>query len=816
MPPKPSIAPNEALFTHNGQLLGRGVFFPPQLVAPAEGKLFVIPPDAGLIKLIREYPDQSPPACCDLISNSMVFSLLLGWRKSGAESIISVKTVTGADWQQKLKLQPGFIEWLNVQDHPLFIVDNSGFILFSNSAASATFASLGKNSRELLFWSLLAQDEAIALQEIWSQPDREEVKSGYSRLLVLRDDQGLAHGALVCARRPDEEKAELVLAGQRLALEHAGEGLLLLDKFGFILYASPNSAELLGTGEGSLAGRRLLSLVKDARQNMLLGRMLGGERIAIPLIVEIKQGDETTVRVRLEVVELTSELKDRAALALRIKPAQELLRQEDREARLSLLDELLGFDSGPLLASFSTTDGTLLYISPNSVTWTGITPDQFQLNPRRFWSLFPSFLFTSTSEPSSTPNVSVYHTILEKADGTVIPVKLHTELHVMRHRRDVFVQILDSLALGEDYAGILKVLADLNDNPNLSDHIRLILGNVIKDTGSERVVVNIFDAITGNIISTVSEPDTIDEPYGESIPPDILPQAYETTWLAQRIMQQINDGTVVRRISIVNRNEDCGEMFLFASDAGKLEEVDLSPWLNLLGLAIVLWRMQNTLMQESELNWILGYGLENIVVQAIQKLARDLLDLTCAGENTIGKLNEITIGLEGTLTSIRELQLFATIDKIPPQSELVDLEQLLGEVGMEFTARLSQCGGLLTVERGLPQVIAPREYLRLVFSRLIEFAVSHHLSPQPLRLHISAFLLESATRVVFKINPSEITAEECQALFNPYFVPGNAQELNLGLALVKKLMETIGGNIIVLKDDTDSAIFSMFLPHRQR
>jgi len=816
MPPKLTIAPNEAVFIREGRLVGRGRFFPPQLVAPAEGKLFVIPPDAGLMKLVREFPSQSPSTRAELVSNGLAFSLLLGWRKFAEDEYISVKTVPGADWQQKLRLPPGFIKWLDGQTNPLFMVDTGGFILYANPEAISTFPLIAKNTRDLLFWSLLDEAEAVRLQELWSQSQGEEGKAGYTRLFMLRDEVGRVHAMAVYAPRPDEEAAQLNLAGQQLALRHAGEGLLLLDKFGFILYTSPNCAELMGFADINLPGRRLISLVKDARQNMLLGRMLAGERIAMPLIVEIKQEEGKAVQVRLEVVELAPELKGRAALALRIKPAQELLRQEDREARLSLLDELLSFGGGPLLASFATTDDTLLYISPNCTTWTGTTPDQFQLNPRRFWSLFPPYLFTSASEPSSNFQTLVWHTILEREDGVVIPVKVQMTTDAMRHRRDVFIQTLDSLALGEEYAQILKALADLNTNPNSSDLLRLILGNLLKLTGSERSVINIFDSITGNVISTLAEPDVEDEPYDELVPPDIMPQAYGTTYLEQSVLQQSTDGTVTKRIKITNRAEECGELFLSSSDASRQEETDISPWLHLLGLGIVLWRLQNAYAREDELNKILGYGLENIVVNSIQKLARDLLDLTCAGENTIGKLNEITNGLEKTLTSIRELQLFATLDKTPPESELLDLEQILGELGTEFIARLSQVGGLLMVERGLPQIIAPREYLRLVFSRLIEFAIAHHTASEALRLNISAHLLPSATRIVFKIIPSHFTDDDCQALFNPYYSAGDMEAKNIGLALVKKVIETIGGNIIVLKDDSGSAMFSMFLPHRHR
>jgi light-regulated signal transduction histidine kinase (bacteriophytochrome) len=405
---------------------------------------------------------------------------------------------------------------------------------------------------------------------------------------------------------------------------------------------------------------------------------------------------------------------------------------------------------------------------------------------------------------------------LERTDGSVVPVKVQLMTDTPRHRKDAFIQTLDSLALGEDYAHILKALADLNTNPNLHDQLRLMLENLLKITGSERVLINIFDAITGNVISSVAAPDSDDESYRESIPPDIVPQAYETTLLAQRVMQSNTDGTIIRRITIANRAEECGELFLFSPAAGRLDEVDLSPWLHLLGLAIVLWRLQNAFAREEELNRIMDYGLENIIVQAMQKLARDLMDLTCTGENTIARLNEITHELEQTLTSIRELQLFATLDKAPPESELLDLEQLLGGLGTEFIARLSQVGGLLTVERGLPQIIAPREYLRLVFSRLIEFAITHHRSPEPLRMNISAHLLESATRIVFKITPTQLKTEECQALFNPYYSAGDSETQDIGLALVKKIVETIGGNIIVYNDDSGSAMFSIFLPHRHR
>ncbi len=453
----------------------------------------------------------------------------------------------------------------------------------------------------------------------------------------------------------------------------------------------------------------LISLLKDARQNMLLGRILGGEKLAMPLIVETKQGEGRGVQIRLEAVELAPELKDRAALALRVKPAQELLRQQDREARLTLVDELLGFGGGPLLASFSSTDDTSALHQPQLH---GVVRNHARPVPTQSAQVLGAFpalsVFIGLRADLRFPHPGLAHDF--GTDGwhcSSGQVQLITD--TLRHRKDVFIQTLDSLALGEDYAHILKLLADLNANPNLHDELRLMLENLLAITGSERVVINIFDAITGNVISSIAVPDTDDESYRESIPPDIVPQAYETTLLAQRVMQSNADGTIIKRITIANRAEECGELFLFSPAAGRLDELDLSPWLNLLGLAIVLWRLQNAYAREDELNRILGYGLENIIVRAMQKLARDLVDLTCAGENTIARLNEITHELEQTLTSIRELQLFATLDKAPPESELLDLEQLLGGLGTEFIARLSQVGGLLTVERGLPQTIAPRE-----------------------------------------------------------------------------------------------------------
>ena len=105
--------------------------------------------------------------------------------------------------------------------------------------------------------------------------------------------------------------------------------------------------------------------------------------------------------------------------------------------------------------------------------------------------------------------------------------------------------------------------------------------------------------------------------------------------------------------------------------------------------------------------------------------------------------------------------------------------------------------------------------MRLVFSRLIEFALAHQKTMEALHINISAHLLPSATRIVFKITPSELTNDDCRALFNPFYnTEGYEEDVDFGLALIKKVIETIGGNIIVCKDDSNSAVFSLFLPHR--
>ena len=149
------------------------------------------------------------------------------------------------------------------------------------------------------------------------------------------------------------------------------------------------------------------------------------------------------------------------------------------------------------------------------------------------------------------------------------------------------------------------------------------------------------------------------------------------------------------------------------------------------------------------------------------------------------------------------------------ENEQVDLDDIIKEIYLDMYASIGEKNGKLRSER-LPVVTGPRLRLRQVFQNLISNGFKYNDSEQP-RVEIRCYGTPEGYCFMIRDNGIGIPPEDHEKVFD-IFQRLHGQDKyegsGIGLSIVKKLVESMGGNIGLESKPGEGSTFVVTLPPR--
>ncbi|MDB6027277.1 MAG: multi-sensor signal transduction histidine kinase [Verrucomicrobiales bacterium] len=197
-------------------------------------------------------------------------------------------------------------------------------------------------------------------------------------------------------------------------------------------------------------------------------------------------------------------------------------------------------------------------------------------------------------------------------------------------------------------------------------------------------------------------------------------------------------------------------------------------------------------------------------VEAIDEDCRERLDQ----EDRI-YLDRIKQAGERMTHLIEDLLTYSRIGRLAPNLRSVPLNEIVREIADNFTLRLRAIGGRLLIDRDLPQVRADQTLLGQVFANLFENAINYRKKDLPLEMQVTA--QRDNGRVIVRVidNGIGISSQHYEKIFEVFQRLHKSDEIpgtGIGLASVKKSIESLGGRIWVESEVDKGSTFLLELP----
>ena len=154
---------------------------------------------------------------------------------------------------------------------------------------------------------------------------------------------------------------------------------------------------------------------------------------------------------------------------------------------------------------------------------------------------------------------------------------------------------------------------------------------------------------------------------------------------------------------------------------------------------------------------------------------------------------------------------YSRVGRIESQPEQIETSALLGDLlGLQ-----SLDGGVrIEVDRNLPMLFVPRPAIELIFRNLISNAIKHH-DGETCKITVSGRITASGIEIDFCDDGPGIPEEYKDRIFELFQTLKRRDEVEgsgMGLALVKKTMESLNGRILVLPREERGAHFRLHFP----
>jgi PAS domain S-box-containing protein len=164
---------------------------------------------------------------------------------------------------------------------------------------------------------------------------------------------------------------------------------------------------------------------------------------------------------------------------------------------------------------------------------------------------------------------------------------------------------------------------------------------------------------------------------------------------------------------------------------------------------------------------------------------------------------------------IDDLLNYAKVGRRDITPRRVDLAALLDEVSADLAARAALAGATIDLPEQAPAIASDPTLLRQVLTNLIENAIAYHRPGVPPLVRVTCEREDERLLIRVADNGIGIDAEHHQAIFN-IFQRLHAQEdvpgTGIGLAVVKKCVAVLGGQVEVESEPGRGSVFTVCLP----
>jgi signal transduction histidine kinase len=188
------------------------------------------------------------------------------------------------------------------------------------------------------------------------------------------------------------------------------------------------------------------------------------------------------------------------------------------------------------------------------------------------------------------------------------------------------------------------------------------------------------------------------------------------------------------------------------------------------------------------------------------------------GAQWLGRIRKNATLMESLILDILEL---SRIGRVREQTEDVEMDPVLREAGAAISDRLRAAGGELRVQDRLPVVHGERKRLLQLFTNLLDNAVKYRHPQRPPRVEVAADSANGRATFHVKDNGRGIPERHRESVFALFQrVPAAGMEdpggTGVGLAIVKRIVDTHGGSIRVESVEGEGTTFHVTLPLAER
>ncbi len=187
------------------------------------------------------------------------------------------------------------------------------------------------------------------------------------------------------------------------------------------------------------------------------------------------------------------------------------------------------------------------------------------------------------------------------------------------------------------------------------------------------------------------------------------------------------------------------------------------------------------------------------------------------GAQWLDRIRKNATLMESLILDILEL---SRIGRVRDQTEDVDMDGVLRDAGAALADRLAAAHGELRVQERLPAVHGERKRLQQLFTNLLDNAVKYRHPSRPPRIEVVAEAANGRATFSVKDNGRGIPERHLESVFALFHrAPSEMEDpggTGVGLAIVKRIVDTHGGTIRVESVEGKGTTFHVTLPLAER
>jgi signal transduction histidine kinase len=153
------------------------------------------------------------------------------------------------------------------------------------------------------------------------------------------------------------------------------------------------------------------------------------------------------------------------------------------------------------------------------------------------------------------------------------------------------------------------------------------------------------------------------------------------------------------------------------------------------------------------------------------------------------------------------------------ETEVCDLDRILSSVILSFESKIQETRATIERPEGLPSIESNSTFLTQTFQNLIDNALKYRHPDRPLHLKISYQIQDGCIEFLIEDNGQGVAPSHQGRVFKLFqraTTSSNGNGLGIGLAMVHKMIEQLGGSIALQSDGKSGSLFRLKLPYQRR